>query len=155
MKMIRVLARAGAILAPVLASAATLQIIEHDGRSCVDAAALEREGQIVIKALPGRDAFVACAADRCALVASVATEAGATLVPVTSLAEALGLAVTFDERRQHVTLIPTRRDDQGAPANFGVGSLAPNLRFTKLDGTTVSLDELRGQRVLINSWASW
>jgi peroxiredoxin len=36
-----------------------------------------------------------------------------------------------------------------------VGSIAPNLRLTRLDGTPVSLDEFRGQRVLINSWASW
>jgi hypothetical protein len=36
-----------------------------------------------------------------------------------------------------------------------VGSLAPNLRLAKLDGGVVTLDALRGQRVLINSWASW
>ena len=36
-----------------------------------------------------------------------------------------------------------------------VGAIAPNLRLTKLDGAPVSLDEFRGQRVLINSWASW
>jgi hypothetical protein len=36
-----------------------------------------------------------------------------------------------------------------------VGRLAPNFRLRRLDGTFISLESLRGRRVLINSWASW
>ncbi len=36
-----------------------------------------------------------------------------------------------------------------------VGEPAPDLRLSLLDGSTVSLAELRGQVVLINFWASW
>jgi hypothetical protein len=36
-----------------------------------------------------------------------------------------------------------------------VGDTAPEFRVTKLDGSAVALSDLRGKRVLINSWATW
>lgn len=36
-----------------------------------------------------------------------------------------------------------------------VGDLAPDFKLAKLDGSSVRLSDFRGQRVLINSWASW
>ena len=32
---------------------------------------------------------------------------------------------------------------------------APNVQFTKLDGTSLKLDELKGRVVLLNFWATW
>jgi len=36
-----------------------------------------------------------------------------------------------------------------------VGALAPDFTLTTLDGGTVKLDELRGQPVVLNFWATW
>ena len=41
------------------------------------------------------------------------------------------------------------------PPPLGRGSDAPDLRLPALDGTPVSLRELRGRVVLINFWATW
>jgi cytochrome c biogenesis protein CcmG/thiol:disulfide interchange protein DsbE len=37
----------------------------------------------------------------------------------------------------------------------GVGSRVPSFTLTTFDGRSISVDELRGQVVLINFWASW
>jgi hypothetical protein len=138
-----------------LACAAPLPVIVRDGQAHVAAAALEREAGIVIKRLPGRGEFVACGREQCAPVRSVLTDGAAMLVPVAGLNEAMNLRANFDESRQHVSLIPAPRESSSTAGPARVGAIAPNLRLTKLDGTPVSLDEFRGQRVLINSWASW
>lgn len=36
-----------------------------------------------------------------------------------------------------------------------VGALAPDFTLPMLDGSTLRLSELRGQRVLLNFWATW
>jgi peroxiredoxin len=41
----------------------------------------------------------------------------------------------------------------GEPLN--VGDEAPDFAYTLADGTTHQLSDLRGQRVLINFWATW
>ena len=46
------------------------------------------------------------------------------------------------------------------PANAGggkvkVGEIAPDFTLTLIDGTKVSRDELRGQVVVLNFWATW
>lgn len=46
-----------------------------------------------------------------------------------------------------------------APANAEVGlnegDIAPNFTLTNLEGETVSLEDFRGQAVLLNFWATW
>src|SRR5206468_2676890 len=105
--------------------------------------------------LPGPGGFVACGAEQCAPLKSALTDGDTLLVPVAGLSEALNLTANFDENRRHVALVPASRNASNTAGVARVGSIAPNLRLTKLDGTPVSLDEFRGQRVLINSWASW
>ncbi|HEY2951991.1 MAG TPA: hypothetical protein VGK40_05385 [Verrucomicrobiae bacterium] len=138
-----------------LACAAPLSVIVKGGEAHVAAAALEREAGIVIKKLPGRGGFVACGAEQCVPLKSALTDGDTLLVPVAGLSEALNLEANFDESRRHVSLVPAPRIASNPAGAARVGSIAPNLRLTKLDGTPVSIDELRGQRVLINSWASW
>jgi hypothetical protein len=154
----RLLALALTVQSIPLASAAPLAVVTRDGQAHVAAAALEREAGIVIKRLPGGDSrseFVACGADLCAPLKGVTTDGDELLVPVAGLSHALNLTANFDDSRRHLTFSTSRRESDSTAGAARVGNLAPNLRLTKLDGTTVTLDELRGQRVLINSWASW
>ena len=127
----------------------------RDGQAHVAASALEREAGIVIKKLPGRGEFVACGTERCATLKSLRTEGDTWLVAVAGLTDALQLSAIYDESRRHVTLVPAVGESSTSTGPARVGSIAPNLRLIQLDGTPVSLNELRGQRVLINSWASW
>ena len=143
------------VMLAMLGSAAPLPVILRGGQAHVVASALEREAGIVIKKLPGRGEFVACGTEQCAPLKSVLTESDTWLVPVAGLTEALHLSANFDERHRHVTLVPAASGSSTSTGLARVGSIAPNLRLIQLDGTPVSLDELRGQRVLINSWASW
>ncbi len=143
------------LLLPLSLAGASLPVVEVDDQRCLDAAGLEAAAGIALKTLPGRDEHVACGLERCAPVKPVILRDGRRFVPVSALAEALGLAVTFAADQRSVSLVATHRPESGATGFPGVGSLMPNLRFTKLDGAPVTLDELRGERVLINSWASW
>jgi len=127
------------------ASAAPLPVTLRDGRAHVAASALEREAGIVIKKLPGRGEFVACGAEQCALLKSVLAEGDILLVPVAGLSEALNLSASFDDSRRHVALVPAPRESSAATGTARVGSVAPNLHLIKLDGTPVSLDELRAR----------
>lgn len=36
-----------------------------------------------------------------------------------------------------------------------VGNLAPDFKLPTLDGETIQLSELRGERVMVNFWATW
>jgi hypothetical protein len=143
------------VIARPFVSAAPLPVVMREGAAYVAAAPLEREAGIVIKQLPGRGGFVACGAEQCAPLKSSLMEGQNVLVPVAALAEAMNLTANFDEQRAHVTLAPGARANARPAGQARVGSLVPNLRLAKLDGAAVTLDELRGQRVLINSWASW
>lgn len=154
----RLLALALTVMLPTLASAAPLSVVMRSSEAHVAAAALEREAGIVIKRLPGRagrSEFVACGTERCAPLKGVLTEGDTLLAPVADLSESMNLSANFDDSRRHVTFASARREPTATAGPVRVGSLAPNLRLAKLDGTPVSLDELRSQRVLINSWASW
>ena len=142
-------------LLPALAGAARLSVVVRDSHAYVAAAALEREAGIVIKRLPGRGEFVACGKELCAPLNGVLTDGDTLLVPVAALSEAMSLTANFDDSRRHVTFVPAPRESGAKTGPARVGAIAPNLRLTRLDGTPVTLDELRGQRVLINSWASW
>ncbi len=137
------------------ASAASLPFLLKDGQAYVAGPALERDAGIVLKKLPGRGDFIACGAEGCAPVKSVRTEGDTLLVSVADLSAALNLQADLDEGQRKVDLRPAAGGATTWSGPARVGTIAPNLRFTKLDGTPVALDELRGQRVLINSWASW
>ena len=120
----------------------------------VRAADLESSAGIAIKQGPDSDNIVACTADRCAIVPSASGTGGDLLIELNGLADVLGLEVVFDDARQHVTF--ELNGTGGTGSKFGqVGSLAPDFRLTKLDGSSVALSDFRGKRVLINSWASW
>lgn len=135
--------------------AAPLPVILRNGEPHVSSGALERESGIVVKRLPGRGEFIVCGTRRCAPLKSVLADGNTFLVPVSGLSEAMNLTANFDEGRQHVALASAPGEFAATEGAARVGAIAPNFRLTKLDGSPVSLDELRGQRVLINSWASW
>src|SRR3989454_8238371 len=67
------------------------------------------------------------------------------LVPVAALCDAMHLTANFDESRRHVALILAPRESSATTGPVRVGGIAPNLRLSKLGGTPVSLDELRGR----------
>ncbi len=45
--------------------------------------------------------------------------------------------------------------ESGSNQSPQIGKLAPDFTLQSLDGQTVSLNDLRGQPVFINFWASW
>jgi cytochrome c biogenesis protein CcmG/thiol:disulfide interchange protein DsbE len=53
-----------------------------------------------------------------------------------------------------VLAVSLRFDPREIPSPL-IGTQAPVFELTALDGETVDLDELRGQPVLINFWATW
>lgn len=131
-----------------------MKLVLHEGKPHVSASDLAREG-MAVKSLPGQDQLVACREDLCVLVRDYHVRNGETFVAIDALAEALGGQAVFDDARTTARLdfstVP-------APAREGtvqVGQLAPDFRLTRLDGTSIALSDLRGRRVLINSWASW
>ncbi len=48
-------------------------------------------------------------------------------------------------------------EESGNPDTVGLqkGNIAPDFELTTLDGEQVSLSDYRGQRVVLNFWASW
>lgn len=136
-------------------SAARLAVTLRDGQAYIAASALERELGMVVKRLPGRGQFVVCGAAQCAPLKEVLAEDGNLLVPVAELGKAMNLTADLDHSRRQVALTPASHGSSTGIGPARVGAIAPNLRLTQLDGRPVSFDELRGQRVLINSWASW
>jgi hypothetical protein len=129
--------------------------MERNGRFYVAASVLEREAGIVVKPLPGQDHLVACVEDRCALVKDYLREGTETYLAAQALAAALNGEVLLDAERKQIRFKFAAAAKETGDAVARVGMLAPNFRLTKLDGTTVSLADLRGRRILINSWASW
>jgi cytochrome c biogenesis protein CcmG/thiol:disulfide interchange protein DsbE len=53
------------------------------------------------------------------------------------------------------TLLAVRVLSGSATTPTAVGSVAPDIELTDLDGATLSLAELRGRPVIVNFWASW
>lgn len=130
-------------------------VLERGDRRYVTAEALEENVGVAIKGLPGREQVVACWHDRCGLVKEFVREGDAILLPVTAVAEALGAQAEYDAERKYVGFALSDKPPAGQGPSAGVGRIAPDLRLTKLDGTSVSLKDFRGKRVLVNSWASW
>ena len=129
--------------------------MEQSGVAYVAASDLERDEHTAVKRLPGNDAVVVCCGNRCALVKDFVPKGDEIWVSTAALAKALGLSPRFSADRRSVRFVFEAREpaDDDSPAH--VGQLAPNFRVARLDGGAVSLADLRGKRVLINSWASW
>ena len=132
-----------------------IPVVQRNGQACVAASTLMREAGIAIKHLPGMDQFVACSQDRCAPVKEAKQDGSEIWVPVKSLATALGATTQFTSDQTRVSFHFTPAAAAQTDSIARVGQLAPNFRLTKLDGSSVALADFRGQRVVINSWASW
>jgi peroxiredoxin len=52
-------------------------------------------------------------------------------------------------------LLACRGSGSEVPAGIGQGNRAPNFRLKDLHGQEVSLEDYRGNVVLLNFWASW
>jgi len=130
-----------------------LPTMERAGRAYIDAVILETQAGMATKNLPGQEALVICHGERCVLVRDYFLEEGRWWLAAPSLAHALDASLAM-EGRQAVLTLP---DSLAPPASnaLGVGDLAPDLELPLLDGGRIRLSDLRGQRVLINSWASW
>jgi hypothetical protein len=152
-----ILSSAFAFLAAIACHAKeiTMPTLERNGRAHVSVSSLAGHNDIAIKQLPGRDEWVICAGDRCALLKEVARDRDETLVSVEALAHALGATPRFDAKGRRVIFTFEQSGQVATDTVPRPGSLAPNFRLTRLDGTPVSLSDFAGKRVLINSWASW
>lgn len=49
----------------------------------------------------------------------------------------------------------TNSGDNGMTIGIQQGNLAPDFELDMLDGTTVKLSDYKGQKVLLNMWATW
>ncbi|TCI53828.1 redoxin domain-containing protein [Exiguobacterium sp. SH1S21] len=50
---------------------------------------------------------------------------------------------------------PTLVADSSQAAGLNIGQVPPNFELKRTDETTLNLEDLRGQRVVVNFWASW
>ncbi|TCI72256.1 redoxin domain-containing protein [Exiguobacterium sp. SH0S7] len=50
---------------------------------------------------------------------------------------------------------PTLVADSSQAAGLNIGQVPPNFELKRTDGTTFNLKDLRGERVVVNFWASW
>ena len=55
----------------------------------------------------------------------------------------------------HSSRVPIQASPSAASTSPQIGFTAPDFTLNTLDGTTISLSNLRGKVVLINLWASW
>jgi hypothetical protein len=129
--------------------------VERNGRPYVRLASLAGHEEIAAKQLPGNGQWVACAGERCVLLKDVMREKTETWVAVAVLSEAIGATPRYDAKKEHVAFDFQPAIKREVEAATRPGNLAPNFRLARLDGSPVSLADFAGQRVLINSWASW
>ncbi len=132
-----------------------IAVTERAGTAYVAGSELARQAGIAVKGLPGSGAVVVCLDDRCALLQSAVREGGEIWVSTSELSKALGLDLHFSTDRRLVGFSQAVLKPAPGDSITSVGHLAPNFRVTKLDGTALSLADFHGQRVLIQSWASW
>lgn len=134
-----------------------LKLIQREEVNYVSAFELEQEAGMAVKSLPGQDAIVLCRDDQCVLVQEFRRVDDQLWVDVRAIESALGMVLVIDESSSTVliSMEPSKSGSRADDADLGVGSLAPQLQLARLDGGSITLSELRGKRVLINSWASW
>ncbi len=135
----------------------TMKYIEQDGRFFVSARELETKTGIAVKPLPGRSEFAACSADQCILVDRLDQDGDTIWISLKQIADGFGAKWSADENREFVLLEfdESAVRESSSQSQGAVGGLAPQIRLPLLGGGALSIDELRGKRVLINSWASW
>ncbi|MEM6284885.1 MAG: redoxin domain-containing protein, partial [Chloroflexota bacterium] len=63
-----------------------------------------------------------------------------------------GITDTVDEAGSEIAANAAAPD---LPVGTGVGDLAPNFQTFTADGEPIALEDLRGQTVLLNFWATW
>ena len=117
--------------------------------------ALARDAAIAIKKLPGNDIVVACSGERCAQLKDFLKKGDELWVSTASLTRVLGLSARFTDDKREVRFDVVAQNPSPSDSTMHGGQLAPNFLLPKLEGGTVSLADLRGKRVLIESWASW
>jgi hypothetical protein len=139
----------------VLAETVPVPVVIRDGQNYVNSKDLEQTAGIAIKSISSDKQIVACYGDRCALVNEFIREKEGVIVKVDLLEKALRVNASFDSSRTTVRFDSSATNDMLDDSLPQVGRLAPDFRLAKLDGTVMSLSDLRGKRVLINSWASW
>ena len=66
-----------------------------------------------------------------------------------------GLALVVLSGHRGARLATSSGIGSGSEAPVAAGSQAANFKLEKLDGTTVSLESLRGKVVFLNVWATW
>jgi hypothetical protein len=132
-----------------------MTVKHRHGVAYVAASTLERDGAIAVKPMPGDDAVVVCAEERCGLVQDCLRDGGEVWLSANAVAEALDFGAQFGVDRNSVHFVKRPRNGTRDHAPIQVGQLSPNFRIATLGGGTVSLDQFGGRRVLINSWASW
>jgi thiol-disulfide isomerase/thioredoxin len=67
-----------------------------------------------------------------------------------------GPAATAGPAVPHTIAPESKLVDDTAPADIPqVGQLAPDFQYTLPDGSTHTLSQLRGKKVLVNFWATW
>ena len=132
-----------------------MKYIDRDGRFFVSALELEIHAEIAVKPLPGRSELVACRAERCILVDRQELGGDKVWISLDQIAEGFGARWSADESRNVARLEFDGGivGDSASPDDVPVGVLAPSMRFPLLGGGAMSLDEFRGERVLMNRWA--
>lgn len=91
--------------------------------------------------------------------------AGSTLGLAALIIIVVGLGVWFLEFRgpgesgandaYGIVALPEALNPTGEAATAAVGRAAPNFVLQDVDGSEVTLTDLRGEHVLVNFWASW
>ncbi len=113
-----------------------------------------------LKVVPPDGPAVLCRADKCVplpLDGRAARRSGErVLVEVAAASRGLGLRSRVDSGAR-AFLLETDPDPgrPGSPLRVDVGSPGPDLELPLLDGKRVRISSFRGQRVLVQAWASW
>jgi hypothetical protein len=137
------------ILTAAEVSPVKIETKQFGGKIYVKADSLGQNG-IAIKEMPGEQKLAICTSTRCALVSDYIRDEKQVWLGFAAL-ESVGVKFTQAEGNWR---IETQMIGERETAT-NVGSFAPPIEFTLLDGKRVRLSDFIGKRVLINSWASW
>ncbi|MFK8795845.1 peroxiredoxin family protein [Planococcus plakortidis] len=71
------------------------------------------------------------------------------LSPAEEIAQETTIDVSQEENQSATESVPAET------TGLAVGDIAPDFELATMDGETIRLSELRGQRVFVNFWATW